>query len=496
MTRSDWGWLLAAFAWLAATAWMRPLMLPDEGRYVGVAWEMLQRGDWLVPTLNGMPFFHKPPLFYWITEAALAVAGPSVWASRLAPLLGAGLAMGALYGLTLRWGSRELARDALVALLAQPLFYLGGQFANLDMLVAGCITATIALLADAALSAEAGLPHRRALLGAYAMAGLGVLAKGLIGVVLPGLVILAWLAARRRLRLLPRLLSLPGLALLAAIAVPWFVAVQQRYDGFLDYFFVVQHFKRFAAGGFNNVRPAWFYAVLLLAFFLPWLPWVRQLLRRQPAGGDGRELRVLMALWAALIVVFFSVPRSKLIGYVLPAVPALAWLAADGFRATGRWPRAWRAAALLGSLVSLGTVVALGVHPVHSNQQLATALREARGSGEPVLMLRDYFYDVPFYARLSEPVLVVDNWASPDVDRRDNWRKELADAGRFVPAVAAARLIQPQAVPAALCAAPRTWVVASAADASGQPLLAQATVVASQGELRLWRFEPSTACKP
>jgi len=493
MTRRDWGLLLAAFAWLAATAWIRPLMLPDEGRYVGVAWEMLQHGDWRVPTLDGMPFFHKPPLFYWITEAALAVAGPHEWASRLAPLLGAWLTVGTLYGLTLRWGSRELARQALIALLAQPLFYLGGQFANLDMLVAGCITATIALLADAVLSAEAGQPWRRGLLGAYAMAGLGVLAKGLIGVVLPGLVILAWLAATRRTRFVLKLLSLPGLLLLAAIAAPWFIAVQQRFDGFFDYFFVVQHFKRFASSGFNNARPAWFYAVLLLAAFLPWLAWMRQLVRSVPAGGDGRELRILMALWAAVIVLFFSVPRSKLIGYVLPALPALAWLAADGFRATGRWPRAWWAAAAFGSLVSLGVVVGLGVHPVRSNQPLATVLRDAHQPGEPVVMLGDYFYDMPFYARLTEPVLVVENWDSPDVDRRDNWRKELADAGRFVPAVAARRLILPRQLPTVLCAAPRTWVIAGANEQLPGP--ARATLVTASGGLRLWRAE-RTGCPP
>lgn len=496
MTRRDWVSLLAACAWLAATAWVRPLMLPDEGRYVGVAWEMLQRGDWMVPTLDGMPFFHKPPLFYWITEAALAVAGPREWAARLAPLLGGWLALVSVYALTLRWASRELAGHALVAMLAQPLFYLGGQFANLDMLVAGCITATIVLLADAALSAEAGRPGRLALMGAYAMAGLGVLAKGLIGIVLPGLVIFAWLLATRRPRLVLRLLSLPGLLLLAAIAVPWFVAMQQRFDGFYHYFFVVQHFKRFAAAGFNNAQPAWFYGLLLLLAFLPWLPWMRQLWRAVPAGGDGRQLRVLMALWAVVIVVFFSVPRSKLIGYILPAVPPLAWLAADGFRATGRWPRGWRAAALLGTVVSLAVVVGFGVRTTRSNEALGTALRDRHHAGEPVMMLGGYAYDVPFYAHLSEHALVVENWTSPDMDRRDNWRKELADAGRFVPDVAATRLMLPQAVPGALCVAPRSWVIGPSGMVAEHQVLANATPIASHGDMRLWRFDAAQACKP
>ena len=84
------GWIAfgLSFVWLWITAWARPLSLPDEGRYVGVAWEGLQHGDWLVPTLNGLPFFHKPPLFYWITEASMAIFGPGVWAARAAPLVG------------------------------------------------------------------------------------------------------------------------------------------------------------------------------------------------------------------------------------------------------------------------------------------------------------------------------------------------------------------------------------------------------------------------
>ncbi len=190
--------VLLILAWLAATAWARPLLIPDEGRYVGVAWEMMRSGDWLTPTLNGLPYFHKPPLFYWITSASMSVLGMHEWAGRAAPLLGATLGAFALFAFTRRWVGERAARYTLLALLAQPLWLVGAQFANLDMLVAGCIAATVLLLADAAMSAERGLPFRRALLGAYAMAALGILAKGLIGAVLPALVVIVWLALTRR----------------------------------------------------------------------------------------------------------------------------------------------------------------------------------------------------------------------------------------------------------------------------------------------------------
>ena len=160
MQTPRWAWrdgltvLALMLAWLAATAWMRPLMLPDEGRYATVAWEMLRSGDWLIPTLNGLPFFHKPPLFYWITGAALSVLGPTEMAARAASLAGATLGALSLYLFTRRWCGPQAARRALWVLLVQPLFYVGGQFANLDMLVAGCITATILALAHAALCFE------------------------------------------------------------------------------------------------------------------------------------------------------------------------------------------------------------------------------------------------------------------------------------------------------------------------------------------------------
>src|SRR5262245_61411439 len=80
---------LPVFVWLAATAWIRPLTLPDEGRYVGVAWEMVRSGNWLLPTLDTLPFFHKPPLFYWLTAAAISILGNNEWAARLPSLLSA-----------------------------------------------------------------------------------------------------------------------------------------------------------------------------------------------------------------------------------------------------------------------------------------------------------------------------------------------------------------------------------------------------------------------
>ena len=482
------------FIWLAATAWLRPLALPDEGRYVGVAWEMMRSGDWLTPTLDGLPFFHKPPLFYWITGASMSVFGLNEWAARAAPLFGAWLASFSLYLFVRRWWSERAARLTLLALLVQPLLYLGGQYANLDMLVAGCITATILLLAHVVLSMEHGLAFRRALLAAYAMAALAVLAKGLIGFVIPGMVLLVWLALRRHWRAMLSLLSVPGLLVFLALTAPWFIAMQLRFPDFLDYFFVVQQFKRFAASGFNNVQPFWAYFALLAVASLPWLPWLyRQLGLRQREDTQPGSLRLLMWVWAAVVVIFFSLPQSKLVGYVLPSVPPLAFLMADGYLSHGtpgtmqlRW---LRVSVAVSAIFGIAVAIGLTVFPRESSRSLVEALTTARKPTEPLFMLNDYLYDVPFYARMKTPVPVVNDWNNPEMLKHDDGHKELIDAGRFAPATVATILISPAALTAALCRSPVSWIMGRPGMSNQYPFLERAQAVFTRYDRTLWKLD-------
>jgi 4-amino-4-deoxy-L-arabinose transferase-like glycosyltransferase len=134
-TRSTSLVMLATAVWLAATAGIRPLMLPDEGRYAGVAWEILTTGDWLVPRLDGMPFFHKPPLFYWLTTLSLRLFGAHELPVRAASLVAGLCAAVGLYRFVRRYRDSQVATLSIVILVTQPIFYAGSQFANLDMLV-------------------------------------------------------------------------------------------------------------------------------------------------------------------------------------------------------------------------------------------------------------------------------------------------------------------------------------------------------------------------
>ena len=320
-----------ALLWLTFSLGARSLTLPDEGRYVGVAWEMLRSGNWLIPTENGLPFFHKPPLFYWLTAGSMSIFGTGAAAARLAPLLGACLSALGLYLVARRWAGERAARWTLLVLLTQPFFFGGAQFANLDMLVAACIALAILLAAHASLLIRNGLAHRTALLGAWAAAAFGVLAKGLIGVVLPGLVVVLWLALSGQGRTILRLCWPAGPALFVLIAAPWFIAVQARYPDFGHFFFVYQHFERFARGGFNNVQPWWFFAAVLPALTLPWSLWLlRSTFGARPGESAEATLwRRLMWVWLAAVLVFFSIPQSKPVGYAMPMLFPLAALCAD-----------------------------------------------------------------------------------------------------------------------------------------------------------------------
>ncbi|WKK17091.1 glycosyltransferase family 39 protein [Achromobacter insolitus] len=178
--RSDWTppagrFLLAIGAWLTFLAWIRPLTLPDEGRYAGVAWDMLRSGSHAVPLLDGMPYFHKPPLFYWLTELSFSIFGVHPWAARAPSWLAAWAAAAALYCFLRR--HRDAATAALTALIlaTTPFFYGGAQFANLDMLVAGLITLCVLAAADAALRFERGEAWRGMSLAAGALAPLALL---------------------------------------------------------------------------------------------------------------------------------------------------------------------------------------------------------------------------------------------------------------------------------------------------------------------------------
>jgi len=483
--------MLGALAlWLLATLGLRPLLLPDEGRYAEVA-RAMWHGDWLVPTLNGLPFFHKPPLFYWLDIAAMQLIGVNEFAGRFGSAVGAWL-MGAAMFLAMR--RRHGARTAAIALgvlATTPFFFIGGQYANHDMLVGGLITAAVLALARAL--DEPPRVDLRWLVAGWVLCAFAMLAKGLIGIVLPALVIGPWLLAQGRWRQMLKLLHPLGLLAFALVGLPWFVAMQQRYPGFFDYFVMEQHFRRFAQSTFNNVHGAWFFIVVLPLATLPWSAWAPAAFKR--AWGHRNPTTLLYAWWVVAIIGFFSIPSSKLVGYALPALAP--WCALLALAVAGGRVRVWRAVMGASALACVGIVVFAAWKAPQSNRPLALAMAGAMAPGDKVVMVDEYFYDVPFYARLTHPVVIAADWADPEIPKRDNWRKEVFDAARFDPALARELLRPLTELGTMACGmnhdSGAVWFIVSAGQAdrvSGQP---GATRTFADKRTALWRV-PGRAC--
>ena len=442
-------WPLVLLAlWLLALAGWRPIALPDEGRYGGVAYEMLRSSDWLTPTLFGLPYFHKPPLMYWVDIAAMHLLGPTPLALRAAPLLGAWVLGLALWIEAHSRHGLDGARQALALLAVLPLFYLAGQYADHDMLVAGWIS--LAIVA----ARRALLPERHSLAWlctAWAAMALALLSKGLIGFVLPGLVVLPWLLAGRRWAALRFALHPLALAVFATIALPWCVVMQLRYPGFFDYFIVEQHFHRYTGARFNNAQPWWFFLAVLPLGTLPASLRLPAALRR--VGFD--------LWWIVVIVAFFSLPRSKLVGYVLPALLPLTLLLFEAWR--GR--RGMRVAWAVGALVCVAAVPAIVRWGKPDHADVGAALQSRLAPGDRVLVTGEPFFDLRLQARLAAPPAVLADWDALRQQGGDNWQRELMDAARFNPARGEQVLWAPATLAGERCRPGRIWLVASAADA-------------------------------
>ncbi len=480
--RKSWLILAALFLLLLVLAALRPLAVPDEGRYGEIGRWMLQSGDWLTPRLDGIPFFHKPPYLYWLEAVALAAFGVHAWAARLVPALHAALMLLAMYLSVRQIATEKIARRAVWMLGTSLSFLMGGQYVNHDMLVAAWIGVAIWCFALAFM--QSGRPSAALARWGFVACALGVLSKGLIGVALPGLVLLLWLAWTGQLKKILQLPWISGLALFLAIAAPWFWLAQRQFPGMLSYAFGTQQVSRFTGTTFNNAQPWWFYGAALVVLLFPWLLFmpnqaIAQIKHpRSATPSIANEWLALCWIWVLAIIGFFSIPHSKIIGYALPVMPPLALLAALGWddamarlRLTTQAQRKLFALLCATSLVIAlaGNVAAARYTDKRGAQDLAQAL-EAAGAkpSDTVYLLGGYAYDLPFYRQARTPMVVIQDWAELRKSAGDNWQRELFEAADFD--AQAARVLQmPEALEQARAQAD-AWLVAKNDAAVGRHL--------------------------
>ena len=311
-----------------------------EGLFVEVPRQMLASGDWVTPRWNGETFFDYPVWGYWMVAISYKLFGITAWAARLPAALAATATVFALFGVVCRLAPSEEGQRVRVgrALLCATVLTLSpgwvgwGRSSVTDMFLASAIT--LALLGFVlAWAAADRTPQRR--LGHAALAlfcGIAVLAKGPIGLLLPGLVIIGFLLLKGRLWSEVRRTPWPPiLALFLAVTAPWYaMATAANGSTFLYRFLGFSNVERFTSVLYSHPGPPWYNLPWVLLLLLPWslfLPvavfrlrfWRLRVWREQQ--GAANDLPLIAAVWLVVIVAFFSAAATKLPGYILPAVP-------------------------------------------------------------------------------------------------------------------------------------------------------------------------------
>jgi len=326
--------LLAIVFWIAALLlWITPIGLrvlihPDEGRYAELSLHMLQSQDWVTPRLNGILYFEKPPLQYWIGAMSMHLFGINEFAARFWPGLSGILTVVAV-GATARrlWGAASGLYAAMAA-TGTTWIFLNSHFLSLDAGVTFFLTLTLCgfLLAQQADATDG--ERRKFMLVAWAAIGGAVLSKGLIGIVIPAATLVVYTLATRQWGLWRRMHWISGICLMLILTAPWFVLVAQRNPGFLQFFFVHEHFQRFLTTEHNRSGPVWYFVPILFAGLLPWTSLLPSLLGywRATSVGNGINAQKFALCWSIFVFCFFSLSSSKLPSYILPMFPAIALL--------------------------------------------------------------------------------------------------------------------------------------------------------------------------
>jgi 4-amino-4-deoxy-L-arabinose transferase-like glycosyltransferase len=380
-----------AFWWTPHTLGITDL---DEGLYAAVARDMALTGDWITPRVNGVPFYEKPPLVYWLSALCLRVFGTHEWAVRMPSAIAATLLVLATFVFGRRYWGRETAAYGAAFLALSPMTFAAARLATTDAVLTLCVACTM-YATFTAMSMGETHPRRATwwAVAAWAAAGLGTLAKGAPGAALPlvTLGVFGLIEWRRRPLCWPPAIVKPrtlvGLAVFLAIVVPWHVAAL-RANGrpFVEEYIVRQHVGRFRGGDVAHRAPAWFFVPGFLVGFFPWsVLTVAGLVRRdrepdEPAPDDEpRRAAAFLRTWFAVVFVAFSAGGSKLISYILPLYPAAALLAARWVVSVSARPSA------RGGLVSV-SLAGIGV---------AGALLAAAVWPDPVVGLVNRYADSP-----------------------------------------------------------------------------------------------------
>src|ERR1700730_18020426 len=314
---------------------------PDEPRYAWIARDMAETGDWVTPRLYGKPWFEKPVFYYWSAAVCFKLFGVNEASARLPSAVCALLATLALAWLALHLGGWQMARWVLL-LLPSTVGMIGfSHAASTDMpfsamLSIAMVCAAVALevvpseklFPKETREAQTGFRQTKnnaylslALFGFFL--GIAVLAKGPAALILAGGAIVLWAATTKHWREALRLFPPIAIVTFFLTCLPWYVLCARRNPEFFRVFIIEHNFKRYLTPEFQHIQPFWYYLPITIVALLPWIFWLAWFASREASkdGGGYRRTQILfMAAWGVFPVLFFSLSKSKLPGYILPAV--------------------------------------------------------------------------------------------------------------------------------------------------------------------------------
>lgn len=287
---------------------------PDEGRYAEIPREMVVQGDYVVPHLNYVRYFEKPPLLYWACAASYKLFGVTEWSFRFPNTLAAVLCVVMTYLFAARWFSGRVALLSSLMLTTSFGFFALARIVTIDMLFAFLLFASLSCFY------EFYLNKRPAFLYLFFIAlALAVLAKGPVAVILLAVTIVLFLYTEGKVQFLKEMASAKGVLLFGLIAAPWFILISIREKEFFQFFFIDQHILRFLTTKHRRSGPLYYFVPVVLGGMFPWSIFLPRAVVRLWRAKETR----LFFIWSLVVFTFFSVSGSKLPPYVLPIFPAL-----------------------------------------------------------------------------------------------------------------------------------------------------------------------------
>ena len=390
------------------TLGLYPLYDPSESRYAEMARKMLESGNWVTPMFDyGVPFWGKPPLTIWLTALSLGVGGVNDFSARLPSfLLSFGMAA-LVFRLGWQRDGKTAAWSAVLILASSVLFFVMAGAVAMDLgLSFGVTWALTAFWRAVRLGCKAD--------GYWFFVALsiGVMAKGPIALVLSGFCVGLWVVLTGEWRACWRRMPwITGVVLFLVLCAPWFYLAERRTPGFLEYFFIGEHWKRFTEPGWKGDLYGVGRSQPLGMIWLYWLggafPWSLVLLRRlvlaarlsglgfKFRAGDGWPLYCF--LWMLTPLVFFTFSANLIWTYVLPGLPGMALLSAS-WRGRENMPSPWLV--LPTPLAFAGLVFFYqfsGVDFFKSQKPLVQAFQQEAAADERLVYLKEKAFSAQFY---------------------------------------------------------------------------------------------------